>query len=136
MPRGGATGHSRNIYCPGADVQKSCTAALRCRHPRRRGAPKRSPPTGASRGQGKYDDPVALGGGRGCAQAAKIRWVCTAHIQNPKNDADIYGAVTLYGDAVVVNAHLNHGNQITDWFTKTARGCQTNSCKGTRYHGW
>ncbi len=84
--------------------------------------------------QGQYDGPVALGDGRGCAKASKTRWVCTAHIQNPNKDIDIYGTVTVHGRVINVEAHLNHGNQITKWFSQTRGGCQTNSCKGTRFN--
>lgn len=85
--------------------------------------------------QGQYGYPVATGDGRGCAQASKTLWVCTGYVRNPNKNVDVYGTVTRQGQHLTIRAHLNHGSQITNWFTKTGGGCQTDSCAGTKIKG-
>jgi hypothetical protein len=80
----------------------------------------------------KYQGPVATDDGRGCAQASKTRWVCTAYVRNPNRNIDVFGTVTAAAGVMAANPHLNRGRQITNWFTQTGGGCQTSSCAGTR----
>lgn len=80
----------------------------------------------------KYQGPVATGDGRGCAQASKTRWVCTAYVRKPNRDVDVFGTVIASGGVMAAKFHLNRGGEITNWFTQAGGGCQTNSCKGTR----
>jgi hypothetical protein len=80
----------------------------------------------------KYQGPVATGDGRGCALASKTRWVCTAYVRKSDRNVDVFGAVTASGGVMAAEFHLSRGDEITNWFTQTGGGCQTDSCKGTR----
>jgi hypothetical protein len=85
----------------------------------------------------QYDGTVPTDDGRGCAQAAKGRWVCTAYVRTPsEHNVDVYGTVIAIGTGMTVEAHRvpsNNGGVIERWFNKTGGGCQTASCSGTRF---
>lgn len=84
----------------------------------------------------QYDGTVPTDDGRGCAQAAKRRWVCTAYVRTPsQQNVDVYGTVTALGRGMTVSAHRvtsGNGGVIERWFSKTGGGCRTASCSGTR----
>ena len=80
----------------------------------------------------KFQGPVAEGDGRGCAQATRTRWVCTAYVKNLSHDIDVYGTVTISDGIPSATSQLNRGSQITVWFEETDGGCNTDSCAGTR----
>jgi hypothetical protein len=87
-----------------------------------------------------YHGPVALGDGRGCAKAKRWLFICTAHVR--ATNAQIYGTVTVSNRAGVhgiggfsmTTVGGGSGNKITEWFSHTDGGCQTNDCAGTVYH--